>query len=96
MSNNETRNARNAAVTRGVTYTAMIMTDGTTSIYGTYRVPTRARKIRTLNMHRAEQVATHRAPAEIVGKLHATAAWCLARSAEHATPEWPAFDWSAS
>lgn len=75
-----------------MTYCTMIATDGTESVYGVYRVPARSGAPRKLNMARAELVDTYRT-ASMRGGVDGVRAWCYARAAEHATPEWPAFEW---
>ena len=78
---------------KGVTYTTMILTDGTRSLYGVFRVPTRSHKPKVLDMHSAEQIAS-------VPWVHARVTvedmrqWCYEQSKRHETPGWPAFEWN--
>jgi hypothetical protein len=80
---------------RGVTYTTMVATDGTRCTWAVYRVPTRfaaqPQRIRRLNLHRAQRIATVTTAA--FGNVELSIAHCRRTSEEHAAPEWPAFEW---
>lgn len=89
----------------GVTYTALLMTDGDQpSIYAVYRVPRPGvRPIRSLNLHRAVCLAEIRMPEEVRAKVQEdrprTAvldAWLYEQSKRFATAAYPAFTFSAS